>query len=72
LAKSKRTRIEFEDSHGVPHSQPATEGGRNGYWPIPSSIQVQESRSIPRPVVRSVPATNTTGDLIMVGSSRCL
>ena len=62
--------MEFEDSQAGPQSQPATEGGWNGYWPIASSIQVQESRSMPCPAVRSEPATYTTGDLTIVGASR--
>jgi hypothetical protein len=66
----KRFFIVLVDSHAGPHSQPATEGGRNGIWPMPSSSQVQELVWTPTPVVRRVPARNTSGDLTMSGRSR--
>jgi hypothetical protein len=62
--------MEFVDSHALPHSQPATEGGANGVWPIPASNQPQESRSMPCPEPRSAPARYTTGDFTIPGASR--
>ncbi len=69
MATSKRTRIELVDSQAVPHSQPATEGGRNGIWPMPLISQPQALRSMPWPELRSAPARNTTGALTMPGES---
>src|SRR5829696_3468660 len=66
----KRERIVLLDIHAVAQSQPATDGGWKSSWPIESHSHVHASRSIPLPVVRSAPATNTTGLFTMSGASR--
>ena len=66
----KRTRTVLVESQAGPQSQPATDGGSNGYWPMLSSSQLQSSRLMNWRVERSEPATNTSGHFTIVGELR--